>query len=156
EKATRRATLLFQFFLFPLLIVVAAVGVAALFGAIAGGERTPNELLDSVMSGGENAQKQDVYELAASLAREPGRVVEKKIAPGEAFYAAPAFREKLLRAFDESFGPDKTAERQEVLARCVALVGDPAAMPLLAKRLSPKDVEANVRMAVVEAIGVLE
>ena len=88
DRTTRRATLLFQFFLFPLLIVIASVGVFLLFGAIGGGERNPQELLDAVISGGENVQKQAVQDLAVRLVEERRKVDQGARKPADAFTPA--------------------------------------------------------------------
>jgi hypothetical protein len=154
ESASPKATLLFQFFLFPLLIVVASVGVFLLFGAIGGADKSPSEHLDDVISGGSNVQKQSVQQLAVALAEERRRVDDKTIPLEKAFFAEPAFRAKLVRAFEDSFNGNETPERQEALALCLAAVGAPETVGALEKHLVP-DAPANVRRAIVEALGAI-
>lgn len=131
DRTTKRATLLFQFFLFPLLIVIASVGVFLLFGAIGGGERSPQELLDAVISGGENVQKQAVQDLAVRLVEERRKVTQGRMKPEEAFFAAPSFRARLLEAYEGAVGEKRGPEREQVLAVCLGAVGDPAFVPAL-------------------------
>lgn len=155
ERATPRATLLFQFFLFPLLIVVASVGVFLFFGAIGGGEKSPDQYLDAVLIGGENEQKQAAHQLGVALEKERRRVEEKKIPLAEAFYVKDgAFRSKLSRAFDLSF-QDASPDRQEFLARAMGAVGDPAYAPVLKARLVPATA-VTVRRGIVGALGSLQ
>lgn len=150
----RRATLLFQFFLFPLLIVVASVGVFLLFGAIGGADRSPAEHLDTIQTGGDNAQKQAVHQLAAALLDERRKVDAGTLPLEKALYAAPAFRAKLLAVFEDSFRSERTPERQEALARCVGAVGDPASLDALTARLVPATA-VGVRRAIVQSIAML-
>jgi HEAT repeat protein len=157
ERPTKRATLLFQFFLFPLLIVVAAVGVFLFFGLLGGSRRTAQEYLDEVMQGGENVQKQAAHQLAVLIARErreerDARAAGKEFTP---FYAAPDFRAKLLRAFEDSF-PERTDERKAFLAAALGAVGDPAFVaPLVAHlKTAEGDEESEaVRSAVARALA---
>jgi HEAT repeat protein len=158
EKPTKRATLLFQFFLFPLMIVAAAVGVAVFFGAIAGGDRSAREYLDEVRAGG-TASKQAAHQLAVLLQRERQRVNDEESKTGKPaktppFYLDAAFRADLARAFEDSFAPGHAAERRVLLAKALGFVGDPAYLAPLSARL--KADEADVRRAVVEAIGGVE
>lgn len=136
DRTTRRATLLFQFFLFPLLIVIASVGVFLLFGAIGGGERNPQELLDAVISGGENVQKQAVQDLAVRLVEERRKVDQGKLKAGEAFYASTAFQARLLQAYEGAVGEKRGPEREQVLAVCLGAVGSPSFVPALTGGLS--------------------
>lgn len=136
DRTTRRATLLFQFFLFPLLIVIASVGVFLLFGAIGGGERSPHDLLDAVISGGENVQKQSVQDLAVRLVEERRKVDGGRLKPEDAFYAAPGFQARLLEAYEGAVGEKRGPEREQVLAVCLGAVGSPAFVPALTGGLS--------------------
>lgn len=154
ESPTRKSTLLFQFFLFPLLIVVASVGVFLFFGAIGGAPKSAAEFLVDVREGGENVQKQAAQQLGAILQKERGRVDRKEIPLAEAEYAKGSFRRDLLAAFEESFD-GKTTERQAFLASALGLVGDPAFLPTLEKH-SASPVPPDVRRSVALAIALLD
>lgn len=150
ESPTRKSTLLFQFFLFPLLIVVASVGVFLFFGAIGGAPKSAAEFLSDVRTGGENVQKQAAQQLGAILQKERGRVDRKEIPLAEAEYAKGTFRQDLRAAFEESFD-GKTTDRQAFLASALGLVGDPAFLPTLEKHASsptPPDVRRSVALAI--------
>jgi HEAT repeat protein len=157
ERPTKRATLLFQFFLFPLLIVVAAVGVFLFFGLIGGTKQTAQEYLDEVMQGGENVQKQAAHQLAVMIGKERSQELQALAAGKEfvPFYAAPDFRSKLLRAFEDSF-PDRTDERKAFLAAAMGAVGDPAYVEPLSKRLKTAKGEEEaelVRSSIARALA---
>lgn len=154
ETSSKRATLLFQFFLFPLLIVVAALGVFLFFGAIGGSEKSPREFLQDVASGGENVQKQGAQQLAVALQKERQRVRDGEIPLEKAFYVDPAFRRDLKEAFVQSF-PDRSAERQVFLAAALGFVGDPAYLEVLAPKMSADQPE-DLRVAVAKAIADLD
>lgn len=161
ERAPRRAALLFQFFLFPLMIVVFAVGVFLLFGAITGGTKGPDEALAEVTQGSENAQKQAAHQLAVLIVEE--RMRERK-AKDEGktdfvpFYRDGGFRDRLKSAFESSF-PDKSPERKAFLAQAMGAVGDPAFAPVLAAHLSDSeegDTDHIVRFSLAQALANLE
>jgi hypothetical protein len=160
EQPTKKATLLFQFFLFPLLIVIAAVGVFLFFGLLGGSSRSAREYLDEVMQGGENAQKQAAHQLAVLLA-EARKDHEAKVAAGKEsvpFYVDPRFRDDLARAFTDSF-PDRSLERKQFLALSMGSVGDPAFVkPLVAHLKTPtgEDESSELRQAIAEALATLE
>jgi hypothetical protein len=160
ERPTKRATLLFQFFLFPLLIVVAAVGVFLFFGLIGGSKRTAREYLDEVMQGGENVQKQAAQQLAVLMKEARQELKEANAAKREfvPFYVDPRFRADLLRAFEDSF-PDRSLDRKRFLALAMGSVGHPAYVAPLAARLSGKDgvaAEAELRLAIAGGLANLE
>lgn len=154
DQPTRRSTLLFQFFIFPLLIVVASVGVFLFFGAIGGSQKSAKEFLAEVRSGGENVQKQAAQQLATILQRERERVDAKEIPLEKAEYADPGFRNDLVAAFEDSF-EGRTSERQAFLASAMGLVGDPAYLTPLVKRSKPPT-SPEIRRAVVRAIALLD
>ena len=159
ERATKRATLLFQFFLFPLLIVVASVGVFLFFGTIGGSDRSPDEYLKGVIAGGENEAKQDAQQLAAQIATERDRVRTKKIELKEAFYASQEFRTRLGKAFEDSFSSEHTLDRKRFLALALGAVGDPGAVPTLVAHLKKQggaDEDLDLRIAIAAALGNLE
>jgi hypothetical protein len=137
ENSPKSVTLLWQFFLFPLLVVAAAVGVFVAFGAIGGGSRSPQELLQEVLTGGENAQKQAAQQLAILLAEERNRVDRGEDPEKPPFYAQPEFLRDLARAFETARKEDLSEERQILLARALGRTGHPGVVPLLESVLYP-------------------
>jgi HEAT repeat protein len=154
DRTTPRTTLLFQFFLFPLLIVIASVGVFLLFGAIGGAERNPQELLDAVVSGGENVQKQAVQDLAVRIVEERRKVDQGRLKAAEAFYAAPSFQTRLLQAFEGAIRESRGPEREQALAVCLGAVGQPAFVPALTGGLALTR-DPAVRRASAMALGAI-
>lgn len=154
EPQSKKATLLFQFFLLPLLIVVASVGVFLFFGAIGGSQKSAKEFLADVRNGGENVQKQAAQQLATILHRERERVDAKEIPLEKAEFADPAFRRDLAAAFEEAFD-GRSLDRQAFLASAMGLVGDPDFVVPLVKRSTPPT-PPEVRRAVARALGLLE
>jgi len=155
DRTTRRSALLFQFFLFPLLIVIASVGVFLLFGAIGGGEKRPQELLDAVISGGENVQKQAVQDLAVRIVEERRKVDRGDLKASEAFYAAPAFQARLLQAYEGAVREQRGPAREQVLAVCLGVVGQPAFVPALTGALAATR-DPAVRRAAAMALGAID
>ena len=154
EQPTRRSTLLFQFFIFPLLIVVASVGVFLFFGAIGGSQKSAQEFLSDVRFGGENVQKQAAQQLATILQRERARVDAKEITLAEAEYSKGVFRRDLEATFVASF-EGGTPDRQAFLASAMGLVGDPAYLTALEQRVRPPT-PPEVRRSVARAIALLD
>jgi HEAT repeat protein len=129
ERATKKATLLFQFFLFPLLIVVASVGVFLFFGAIGGTNKTTDEYIEEIRAGGAGAQ-QSTQQLATLLVDEYAK------AKGAVLFADnPARRADLKRAFVESMREGYSSERRRYLVTILGAVGDPDYLDALAKAL---------------------
>lgn len=154
EAPTKRATLLFQFFIVPLAIVVLLVAPLALFGGLFGSERSPAENLRDVRSGSENVQKQSAQQLATALSAERERVRAGKIPTEKAFYFDTAFRNDLRAAYEESF-PSRTLDRQKFLTLALGFVGDPAYLAVLVPRLEPSG-DVDLRRATVKAIADLD
>jgi hypothetical protein len=67
EASARSTLLLWQFFLFPLLVVAVAVGIFVFFGMIGGSKPTMQELMTDLRQGGENEQKQAAQQIAGRL-----------------------------------------------------------------------------------------
>jgi hypothetical protein len=152
ERVAPRKALLFQFFLFPLLVVVASVGVFLFFGAIGGTEKAPSEWLDVIRTGGANEQKQAAHQLGVALQRERQRVERREIPLANAFYVKDTgFRERLGAAFDAAF-EDRSLERQVFLTAAVGFVGDPDYRARLEARLEPPP-SVDLRRAIAQALG---
>lgn len=159
EHTPRRVVLLWQFFLFPLLIVGAAVGVFVFFGAIAGSGKDPDAWLKQLRSGGENAKQQAAYELAQQVARERERVDADAREGGEGappFYADPEFLGGLRSAYADALA-DGTDDRRRALAVMIGLTRDVSGLPLLERTLYPEGDQAafseSVRIGAAEGVG---
>ena len=158
DRPVKKATLLVQFFFFPLLIASVLVGVLVLANLLSGGsDREAREYLQDLSSGGENVQKQAAHQLAVLIAEERRKEREGKIGKGGPFYREPGFRDGLLSAFEASF-PDRSPERQIFLATALGAVGDPSYAEPLAKRLGTVDGPASddLRRAITGALANLE
>jgi hypothetical protein len=159
ERPVRRGTLVLQFFLVPLLIVVGAVGIFLFFGMLAGGKGTPAEYLEQVRTGSESVQKQAAHQLGVLLKAERERVDAGKDPETPPFWEQVGFRERLSGAFVDSF-PDKSVERRQFLALALGKVGDPDLLGVLAEHAQPtvegKPNPVEVRYYVVSALGDLK
>jgi hypothetical protein len=144
ETTSRAGALLWQYFFFPVLMVAGAVGVFVAFGAWGGSSATEKELLETVMSGSENAQKQAAQQLAIAVAEERIRIDREAQAwkqgeprPKPPFFAEPTFAEKLRQAYVQAQGDGHTEERRIWLAQALGRAADPQAVPLLVATLYP-------------------
>ena len=66
-------SILFQFVLFPLGIVVVAVGIFLLFGKLASNEQSIPDYLNDIRSGSKHERWQAAYQLSKSLKRGEAR-----------------------------------------------------------------------------------
>ncbi len=159
--------LVWQFFLFPLLIVGIAVGLFVLFGALGSSQKSPAELLEDVLHGGENVQKQAGQQLAIMITKERTRV-DKETLDGTykqseesppAFYENPTFREGLIRAF-ESARKEESEGRQIMLARALGRAQITEAIPTLLGTMYPgkgaREAPQIVRRAAASGIMFME
>ena len=156
-KPQKSTMLLWQFFLFPLLIVIAAVGVFLLFGAFAGTDDGPEDLLQTVVEGGDNEKRQAAHQLAIVINDEYRRVARGERADEPPFYAERSFRARLRSAFEGALGTRESSEHQELLAKMVGLVGDEQAIPALSRALYPEsgsegDYEDSVRRGAAQGL----
>lgn len=140
--APKRALLLWQFFFFPVLIVVVALGIFLVFGWLGAEENTPEGLMATVLNGGANKQKQAAQQLAILISEERRRVEDAKEkgdgAAEPAFYESPGFHEQLLDAFDLSV-KEGSRERQRALSRAIGVAQVRDGIPKLLEVLYPKD-----------------
>ncbi|MDJ0974926.1 MAG: HEAT repeat domain-containing protein [Planctomycetota bacterium] len=136
-KTSKSTVLVWQFFLFPLLIVVAALGVFLLFGAFAKDTDTPQELLERVRSGGSNQQAQAAHQLALLVRDEydKQKANPKREPP---FYAQLGFREGLVEAMDKSLNENASVKRQELLAIMIGLTQAEDGIDSLLRALYPE------------------
>src|SRR6266849_1609223 len=68
-------SILFQFVLFPLGVVVVAVGIFLLFGKLASGEQSIPDYLNEIRSGSKHERWQAAYQLSKSLKRGEGKKI---------------------------------------------------------------------------------
>lgn len=138
----RKSTfLLWQYFLFPMLLVAVVVGLFFAARLLTGGDKSEQDLLRTVLHGGENEQQQASQQLAILISEERRRVDALR-AKGEQpdpppFYEAPEFRSDLRRALDLAV-KEGSEERQMFLLRAMGRSGDPAAIPVLLDVLYPQ------------------
>lgn len=159
QGSPKRALLLWQFFFFPVLIVIGAVGVFFFINWLAADEQTPQGLLNTLVHGGENRQKQAAQQLAILIRNERQRVRDaeekgdKDIDPP--FYAAPGFQDELLRAF-ELARTEESKERQRALSRALGVAHVRKAIPVLLEVLYPgKDKSTAQELRRAAAAGLL-
>lgn len=140
EQTPRASRLLWQFFFFPLLVVVVVLVPLGVYLATHGVADSPKELLATVVSGAENAQKQAAQQLANAIAAArneedaAARAGTQRDAP---FYAHPQFAADLRNAFLQAQKEEKSEERQVWLAHALGRTADPEAVPLLLAVLYP-------------------
>ncbi|MFM8980219.1 MAG: hypothetical protein ACKOSS_07135, partial [Planctomycetia bacterium] len=134
ERVSKTTALLWQYFFFPVLMVAAAVGVFVLFGAWSDSAPDERELLQTVQTGSENAQKQAAQQLAIAIAQarsKADRQAQAGASVDPPFYAEPAFGEGLRRAFTDARRQDKSEDRMRWLAQALGRTADPLNVPVL-------------------------
>jgi HEAT repeat protein len=161
-----------QFFLIPLTVVVVIVAIYGGFRLMVADERTPQEYLNDVRSGGRDRRWPAAYELARLMGNPDVQAQHPELAPA------------LLRAFEESESDDPRIRRYLALAIgrlrpappetlatltdalddpdtetlisvlwALASLGDETVVPEIVKLYQASD--AGVRKMVVYALGVL-
>jgi HEAT repeat protein len=120
-------TILFQFVIFPLGIVLVAVGVFLLFGKLASNDETIPDYLNAIRSGSSHERWQAAYQLSKSLKR------------GEA-KRYPNLEQQVAAIYVQSKNDDPRIRRY--LSMVLGNLGDKRATPLLVDGLkNDKDVE---------------
>src|ERR1044071_2702799 len=122
-------TILFQFVIFPLGIVVIAVGVFLLFGKLASDEQSIPDYLNEIRSGSAHERWQAAYQLSKSLKR------------GEA-KRYPNLEEQVASLYISAKHDDPRIPRY--LSMVLGSLGDRRATPLLIDALEQKDGEKDV------------
>src|SRR5262245_25221460 len=117
-------TILFQFVLFPLGIVVIAVGIFLLFGKLASDEQAIPDYLNEIKSGSRHAKWQAAYQLSKSLKR------------GEA-KKYPNLEPQVASLYAGSKNDDPRIRRY--LSMVLGTLGDRRATPLLLDGLNDQD-----------------
>src|SRR5437763_11386255 len=110
-------SILFQFVLFPLGIVVVAVGIFLLFGKLASGDQSIPDYLNDIRSGSKHERWQAAYQLSKSLKR------------GEA-KKYPNLEEQVASLYVSAKHDDQRIRRY--LSMVLGSLGAPRAPPLLA------------------------
>ena len=131
-------SILFQFVIFPLGIVLVAVGIFFLFGKLATEEHTIPDYLNTIRSGSSHERWQAAYQLSKSLKR------------GEAA-RYPNLEQDVASIYVQSKTDDPRIRRY--LSMVLGNLGDRRATPLLLDGLNDRD--ADNRIYVLMALGEL-
>jgi HEAT repeat protein len=122
-------TILFQFVIFPLGIVLIGVAVFLLFGRLASDEHSIPDYLNEIQSGSRHERWLAAYQLSKSLKR------------GEA-KKYPNLEEKVAAIYTGAKNDDPRIRRY--LSMVLGNLGDRRATPLLVDALREKDVETRI------------
>lgn len=122
-------TILFQFVIFPLGIVVIAVGIFLLFGKLASDEQTIPDYLNEIRSGSSHERWQAAYQLSKALKRGEGKKV-------------PNLEQQVAALYQGSKHDDPRIRRY--LSMVLGSLGDRRATPLLLDAVKEKDVETRI------------
>jgi HEAT repeat protein len=122
-------SILFQFVVFPLAVVLVAVGIFLLFGRLASEEHTIPDYLTEIRAGSSHERWQAAYQLSKSLER------------GEA-KRYPNLEEQVAQLYRESKTDDPRIRRY--LSMVLGNLGDRRATPLLLDALNDKDPETRI------------
>ena len=132
--------ILYQFVIFPLGIVLVAVGIFLLFGKLASDEQTIPDYLNEIRSGGSHERWQAAYQLSKSLKR------------GEA-KRYPNLEQQVAALYQESKTDDPRIRRY--LSMVLGTLGDRRATPLLVDGLA-NDKDTDNRLYALMALGELK
>src|SRR5438874_5709836 len=119
-------SILFQFVLFPLGVVVVAVGIFLLFGKLAADEQSIPDYLSEIRSGSKHERWQAAYQLSKSLKH------------GEA-KKYPNLEEQVAAIYTGSKNDDPRIRRY--LSMVLGTLGDRRATPVLLDGLDDRDVD---------------
>jgi HEAT repeat protein len=122
-------TILFQFVVFPLGIVVIAVAIFLLFGKLANDEQSIPDYLNEIRSGSSHERWQAAYQLSKALKRGEGKRV-------------PNLEEQVAALYQSSKHDDPRIRRY--LSMVLGSLGDRRATPLLVDALKEQDVETRI------------
>jgi HEAT repeat protein len=122
-------TILFQFVVFPLGIVVIAVAIFLLFGKLANDEQSIPDYLNEIRSGSSHERWQAAYQLSKALKRGEGKRV-------------PNLEEQVAALYQSSKHDDPRIRRY--LSMVLGSLGDRRATPLLVDGLKEPDVETRI------------
>src|ERR1051326_4773231 len=122
-------TILFQFVIFALGIVVIAVGIFLLFGKLANDEQSIPDYLNEIRSGSSHERWQAAYQLSKALKRGEGKKV-------------PNLEEQVASLYQGAKQDDPRIRRY--LSMVLGSLGDRRATPLLVGALKEQDVETRI------------
>ncbi|HEY6844490.1 MAG TPA: HEAT repeat domain-containing protein [Thermoanaerobaculia bacterium] len=131
-------SILFQFVVFPLGIVLVAVGIFLLFGKLATEQHTIPDYLNTIRSGSSHERWQAAYQLSKSLKR------------GEASHY-PNLEQEVAEIYQQSKTDDPRIRRY--LSMVLGTLGDRRATPVLLDGLNDRD--PDNRIYVLLALGEL-
>ena len=137
----------------PAGIVIAVVLVFALFGALAGQERSLAENLELVVRGGKNERDQALMNLAVQAAENHAALFEGRELPWPMEQGFPA----RVRAAAEEIDPDEH-ETRLVLGILLATLGDDAGVPLLLESAAvgdDEDPDRSLRFRAIQNLGLI-
>lgn len=140
--------LIAQFFLFPLIIIAFGLGIFVLFGSIAFDQRSPQEYLAEIRSGGgsmfESRRWQAAYELGNVIAAQKETVLQDG-----------AFIQALLRTYVDASDPDSAIGQdwrlRGYLAASMGQLGSPEFVPVLVEGL--QDPNPETQFSTLKALG---
>ena len=122
-------TILFQFVVFPLGIVVIAVAIFLLFGKLANDEQSIPDYLNAIKSGSSHERWQAAYQLSKALKRGEGKKV-------------PNLEEQVAALYTGAKHDDPRIRRY--LSMVLGSLGDRRATPLLVDALKENDIETRI------------
>ena len=122
-------TILFQFVVFPLGIVVIAVAIFLLFGKLANDEQSIPDYLNAIRSGSSHERWQAAYQLSKALKRGEGKRV-------------PNLEQQVAALYQSAKTDDPRIRRY--LSMVLGSLGDRRATPLLTEALNEKDVDTRI------------
>jgi len=122
-------TILMQFVVFPLGIVVVAVGIFLLFGRLASEEHAIPDYLNDIRSGSSHERWQAAYQLSKSLKRGEAKKYPQLEQQVASIYVAAKHDDPRIRRY---------------LSMVLGNIGDRRATPLLVEALHEPDVETRI------------
>jgi HEAT repeats/PBS lyase HEAT-like repeat len=142
EARKPTSLLIAQFFLFPLIIIAFGLGIFVLFGSIAFDQRSPQEYLAEIRSGGgymfESRRWQAAYELSNVIASDKETVLQDN-----------AFMDALLKTYVDASDPESALGEdwplRGYLAASMGQLGSQAFVPALVEGLRDPDPETQFR-----------
>ena len=162
-------SILFQFVLFPLGIVVVAVGIFLLFGKLASGEQSIPDYLNEIRSGSKHERWQAAYQLSKSLKRGEAKKYPNLEVQVAALYAGSKHDDPRIRRYlsmvlgnlgDRRATPllldglnDQDTDNRLYALMALGELHDPAAVPRVAAVANDDD--KDVRKAAVYALGAI-
>jgi HEAT repeat protein len=140
EEATKSPSLISQFVVFPLAIVIVGVSIYLFLGILTTEGRTARDYLNTIKRGGINSRWQAAYELVKVVAQDQ-----------RAGTLDPRFAPEMVRVFEDSRHDDPRVRRY--LARAMEMVDDPKIVTALIGALN--DADEETRLYAIHSLGSL-